>query len=75
MAKKLVSIFIEKEQEVRLDKLSTKTRVPKAAYVREGIDLALEKHERKLKGKQKKDDSRGGGNYYRQHKTNNLFNT
>jgi predicted DNA-binding protein len=54
MAKKLVSVFLEKEQEARLDKLSAKTRVPKAAYIREGIDLALEKHEKKLKGRHKK---------------------
>jgi predicted DNA-binding protein len=53
MTKKLVSVFIEKEQEARLNKLSAKTRVPKAAYIREGIDLALEKHEKKLKDKKK----------------------
>jgi predicted DNA-binding protein len=51
MTKKLVSIFLEEEQIKQLDKLSAKTRVPKAVYVREGIDLALEKHEKKLKGK------------------------
>ena len=39
MAKKLVSVFLEKEQETRLDKLSAKTRVPKAVYIREGIDF------------------------------------
>ena len=54
MAKKLFSVFLDKEQIERLDKLSAKTRVPKAAYVREGIDLALKKHERRLKGKHKK---------------------
>jgi predicted DNA-binding protein len=54
MAKKMVSIFLEEEQIKRLDKLSAKTRVPKAAYVREGIDIALEKQEKKLKGKHKK---------------------
>ena len=43
MAKKLVSIFLDKEQIERLDKLSAKTRVPKAVYAREGIDLATVK--------------------------------
>jgi len=36
MAKKLVSVFLEKEQEARLDKLSAKTRVPKAVYYKRG---------------------------------------
>ena len=54
MAKKLFSAFVEKEQEARLDKLSAKTRVPKAVYVREGIDLALKKYEKQLKDKNKK---------------------
>ena len=51
MAKKLVSVFIEKEQEVRLNKLSAKTRLPKAAYVREGIDLALKRYEKRVQRK------------------------
>ena len=51
MAKKLVSVFLEKEQEARLTKLSAKTRVPKSVYLRDALDLALEKHEKRLKGK------------------------
>jgi predicted DNA-binding protein len=51
MAMKLVSVFLEKEQEARLDKLSAKTRVPKAVYIRDGIDLALKKYEKQLKAR------------------------
>ena len=54
MAKKLVSIYPEKEQLKRLDKLSAKTKIPKAKYVREGVDLLLQKYEKELKGKNKK---------------------
>ena len=45
MAKILVSIYPEKKQLERLDKLSAATRVPKAEFIREGIDLLLNKYE------------------------------
>ena len=45
MAKILVSIYPEKKQLERLDKLSAATRVPKAKFIREGIDLLLNKYE------------------------------
>jgi predicted DNA-binding protein len=51
MAKRLLSIYPEKEQLKRLDKLSAKTKVPKAQYVSEGIDLVLKKYEKQLQGK------------------------
>ena len=54
MAKILVSIYPEKEQLKRLDKLSAMTRVPKAEYIREGIDLLLKKYEEPPKDKRKK---------------------
>ena len=54
MAKILSSIYLEIPQLERLDKLSEKTRVPKAVYVREGLDLVLKKHEKQLEGKHKK---------------------
>ena len=54
MAKKLVSVFLEKEQEAQLDKLSAKTRVPKAVYIREGIDLLLQKYGEQPKDRHKK---------------------
>ncbi len=53
--KVLRSLYMEIEQIERLKKLSAQTRVPQAAYVREGIDYVLNKHSekrRKKKGKQ-----------------------
>ena len=53
--KVLRSIFFDIEQVERLKKLSAKTRVPQAVYVRDAIDLVLNKHSekrRKKKGKQ-----------------------
>jgi hypothetical protein len=38
----------------RLNKLSELTRVPKQVYIREAIDIALAKHEKRLKRKRKK---------------------
>ena len=55
-AKVLRSIFFDIEQVERLKKLSAKTRVPQAVYVRDAIDLVLNKHSekrRKKKGKQR----------------------
>jgi predicted DNA-binding protein len=49
MAKVLVSIYPEKEQLKRLDRLSAKTGVTKAKYVREGVDLVLKKYEEQTK--------------------------
>ena len=48
MAKILVSIYPEKEQLKRLDRLSAKTKVPKAEYIREGIDLVLNRYKKQL---------------------------
>jgi hypothetical protein len=38
--------------------LSAITRVPKAAYIREGIDIVLKKYGRQLKGRHKKRERR-----------------
>ena len=57
MTKILRSVYLEDEQVERLMKLSQMTRVPQAAYIREAIDIVLAKHEKRLKGRQKK---RGG---------------
>jgi predicted DNA-binding protein len=46
MGKVVVSIYPTVEQLKRLDKLSAKTKVPKAKYVREGIDRLLKKYEK-----------------------------
>ena len=50
MAKILASIYLEIPQLGRLDKLSGKTGVAKSKYIREGIDLLLQKYEEQLKG-------------------------
>jgi len=54
MAKLLRTVFIDEITAARLNKLSALTRVPKAVFIREGIDLMLDKHEKKLKRKRKK---------------------
>lgn len=54
MAKILVSIYPEKRQLERLEKLSAMTRVPKAEYIREGINLLLNKYEAQTREGHKK---------------------
>jgi predicted DNA-binding protein len=44
----LRSIYIDIEQLERLEKLSSKTRVPKAAYIREALGLVLDRYEKQL---------------------------
>jgi hypothetical protein len=51
MAKKLISVYIDEKQIERLAKLSTKTRVPRSVYIRDGLDFILEKAEKQLKGR------------------------
>ena len=45
MTKILRSIYFDKKQVERLIALSSKTRIPQAVLMREGIDLVLKKHE------------------------------
>jgi hypothetical protein len=52
--KTLRSFYFDKGQLEILDMLSAKTRVPKAVYIREGLDFVLYKYENELKGRQKK---------------------
>ncbi len=40
------TIYLHPAQDVALDELHRETRVPKSEYIREGIDLILEKHKR-----------------------------
>ena len=54
MAKLLRTVFVDEITVARLHKLSAITRIPKAVLIREGIDLMLDKHEKKLKRKRKK---------------------
>ena len=50
--KVLRTIHLDKVQLERLDMLSAKTGVSKAVYIREALDLVLDKYENELKGKQ-----------------------
>lgn len=52
MPRKKVSttIYITPEQSELLKELTTKTKVPAAEYIRQGIDLILEKHRDELPG-------------------------
>ena len=57
MTKMLRTVFVDEITVARLNKLSAITRIPKAVLIREGVDLMLAKHEKKLESKRKK---RGG---------------
>ncbi len=52
MARKKISttIYITPEQNERLKLLNQRTHVPIAVYIREGIDMVLEKHQDELPG-------------------------
>ena len=52
MARKKISttIYITPEQNERLKLLNEKTKVPVAEYIRQGIDLVLEKYKAQLPG-------------------------
>jgi len=52
MARKKISttIYITPEQNEQLKQLNAKTRVPVAEYIRQGIDLMLEKDRHNLPG-------------------------
>jgi len=50
MSKKaLRSVYLDLQQVERLKLLSEKTRVPQAVYLREGLDLVMNKYEKKIK--------------------------
>ena len=52
MARNKVSttIYITPEQNERLKLLNQRTQRPVASYIREGIDMVLEKHQHELPG-------------------------
>ncbi|MFN7131828.1 MAG: ribbon-helix-helix domain-containing protein [Myxococcales bacterium] len=52
MARNKISttVYITAEQNELLKLLSQKTRVPVASYIREGIDMVIEKHKEHLPG-------------------------
>ena len=57
MARKKISttIYITPEQNELLRELNQKTKVPVAEYIRQGIDLILQKHQEDLPGQQRFD--------------------
>jgi predicted DNA-binding protein len=60
MARRKISttIYITPEQDELLKLLNQKTRVPVAEYIRQGIDLVLEKYKSSLPGQTSFDDLR-----------------
>jgi predicted DNA-binding protein len=52
MSRKKISttIYVTPEQNDRLKLLHERTKVPVAVYIREGIDLVLERHQSELPG-------------------------
>ncbi|MBW2700593.1 MAG: ribbon-helix-helix domain-containing protein [Deltaproteobacteria bacterium] len=52
MARKKISttVYITQEQNEKLKLLNKKTKVPVAEYIREGIDLVLDRHQDLLPG-------------------------
>ena len=52
MSRKKISttVYITPEQNTRLKELHDRTKVPVAEYIRQGIDLVLEKYSDKLPG-------------------------
>ena len=52
MARKKISttIYITPEQNENLKLLHNRTKVPVAVYIREGIDMVLERHQDELPG-------------------------
>lgn len=58
MARKKLSttVYITPEQNERLKQLHEKTKVPVAEYIRQGIDLVLEKYKHHLPGQLTFDD-------------------
>lgn len=54
MSRKKISttIYITPEQDQALKQLNAKTKVPMAEYIRQGIELVLEKYRDQLPGQQ-----------------------
>jgi predicted DNA-binding protein len=52
MSRKKVSttVYITPEQSEKLKQLNRRTKVPIAEYIREGIDLVLERHKNEIPG-------------------------
>ena len=54
MSRKKISttVYITPEQDAALKMLNAKTKVPVAEYIRQGIELVLEKYKENLPGQQ-----------------------
>jgi len=53
MRKKIsTTVYITEEQNEQLKALNAKTKVPIAEYIRQGIDLILDKHKNQIPGGQ-----------------------
>ena len=54
MSRKKISttVYITPEQDAALKQLNSKTKVPVAEYIRQGIELVLEKYKDNLPGQQ-----------------------
>ena len=54
MSRKKISttVYITPEQDERLKELHDRTKVPVAEYIRQGIDLVLQKYQDQLPGQQ-----------------------
>ena len=52
MARKKISttVYITPDQDLRLKQLNSRTKVPVAEYIRQGIDLVLDKYRDQLPG-------------------------
>ena len=61
MARKKISttVYITPEQNEQLKLLHERTKVPVAVYIREGIDLVLQQHEKELPGQLTLDTAEG----------------
>lgn len=59
--KVLRSIYLDIEQVEKIKRLSERTKVPQAAYVREGLDLLLRKYEEQYDAQSSKFDERRAG--------------
>ncbi len=60
MARKKISttIYITEEQDEKLKELSRRTKVPVSVYIREGVDLVLERYREVLPGQLSLDELR-----------------
>jgi len=56
------TVYITRGQDERLKTLSKRTKVPVAEYIRQGIDLVLERYQDQIPGQQVMFPSKGGGN-------------